>query len=268
MATVLLVVAAPAWALVATAAVRAPRTHGLGALQQADGSWFLATVGLQSLVVALTATHQGPRAAVVAAALWCCGGLLYVATLAVLGHRLLRSPPGPQDLDPTYWITRGAAAITLLAGCQLPARVRSVDLDTALLGTWVWATLLIPVLLAAGVWRHLRRRVPLVYAPALWCVVFPTGMYAAATQRLGTVTSTAPLSWPLPPPPPSGVLVLCAVAAWLAVSALLVTRYRARPPAREPIRPWADPPMAEAPPTNPAEAPRRAPRGPSRGRPT
>ncbi|MBR7671667.1 hypothetical protein [Streptomyces daliensis] len=90
------------------------------------------------------------------------------------------------------WRYEGYAAITLLAGRQLPTRVGSVDLDTVLLGAWMWATLLVPVLLAAGVWRRLRRRVPLVYAPALWCVVFPTGMYAAA--------------------------------AWLAVSALLVAR--------------------------------------------
>ena len=40
-------------------------------------------------------------------------------------------------------------------------------------------------LIAAGIWRHLVRRVPLTYTPALWSMVFPLGMYAAAGRELG-----------------------------------------------------------------------------------
>ena len=47
-------------------------------------------------------------------------------------------------------------------------------------GTW-----LIPVLIAAGFWRHLIRRVPLRYSTALWSMVFPLGMYAVAGHFLG-----------------------------------------------------------------------------------
>ncbi|KOT60595.1 MULTISPECIES: SLAC1 family transporter [Streptomyces] len=48
-----------------------------------------------------------------------------------------------------------------------------------------WATSLIPVLLAAGVWRHVRHRVPLRYEPSWWSAVFPIGMYAVAWAALG-----------------------------------------------------------------------------------
>src|SRR5690606_2436626 len=50
---------------------------------------------------------------------------------------------------------------------------------------WAFASWLIPVLLAAGVWRHLVHRIPLRYQPTLWSFVFPMGMYAAASIYLG-----------------------------------------------------------------------------------
>ena len=51
---------------------------------------------------------------------------------------------------------------------------------------WAFATWLIPVLVAAGWWRHVRRRVPLRYEATLWSIVFPLGMYAVAGIYLGT----------------------------------------------------------------------------------
>ena len=50
---------------------------------------------------------------------------------------------------------------------------------------WAFATWLIPVLVAAGVWRHFVRKVPLVYVPTLWSMIFPLGMYAVAGIYLG-----------------------------------------------------------------------------------
>ena len=50
---------------------------------------------------------------------------------------------------------------------------------------WAFATWLIPALLAAGVWRHVVKRVPFRYQPTLWSFVFPMGMYAAASIYLG-----------------------------------------------------------------------------------
>jgi tellurite resistance protein TehA-like permease len=50
---------------------------------------------------------------------------------------------------------------------------------------WAFATWLIPVLVAAGWWRHVRRAVPLRYDATLWSMVFPLGMYAVAGIYLG-----------------------------------------------------------------------------------
>jgi tellurite resistance protein TehA-like permease len=50
---------------------------------------------------------------------------------------------------------------------------------------WAFATWLIPVLVAAGWWRHVRRKVPLRYDATLWSIIFPLGMYAVAGIYLG-----------------------------------------------------------------------------------
>jgi tellurite resistance protein TehA-like permease len=50
---------------------------------------------------------------------------------------------------------------------------------------WAFATWLIPVLVAAGWWRHVRRRIPLRYEATLWSIIFPLGMYAVAGIYLG-----------------------------------------------------------------------------------
>src|SRR5262249_58347690 len=49
---------------------------------------------------------------------------------------------------------------------------------------WVTATWWIPLLLILGDWRHVIRRVPFAYHPAYWSIVFPLGMYTAATFQL------------------------------------------------------------------------------------
>lgn len=107
----------------------------------------------------------------------------------------------------------GAAAISCLAGSRLlalrPPHPLQRALGTTITALWLWATLLIPLLLAAGAWRHLRHRLPLAYEPALWCIVFPLGMYATATAHL-LPTTAHPVAW-------------TALAAWLAVSTRLLT---------------------------------------------
>ena len=50
---------------------------------------------------------------------------------------------------------------------------------------WAFGSRLIPPLIAAGVWRHVTRRVPLRYEPTLWSIVFPLGMYSVAGSFLG-----------------------------------------------------------------------------------
>ena len=49
---------------------------------------------------------------------------------------------------------------------------------------WATATFWFPLMIAIGVWRHIVRRVPLRYHPSYWALVFPLGMYGAATFRM------------------------------------------------------------------------------------
>jgi tellurite resistance protein TehA-like permease len=77
---------------------------------------------------------------------------------------------------------------------------------------WAFGTWLIPLLLAAGAWRHLLRRVPLRYEPGWWSIVFPLGMHAVASRELGRALRVPWLvSW-------GDAQAWSALAAWIAVS--------------------------------------------------
>ncbi len=84
-------------------------------------------------------------------------------------------------------------------------------------------------MIAIGVWRHLVRRLPVVYHPSYWALVFPIGMYGAATYRMIGVTDLTALDW-LPE-----LTLAAALVAWTAAFAgLLATLTRgltgSRPP--------------------------------------
>ena len=59
---------------------------------------------------------------------------------------------------------------------------------------WATATFWFPLMVAIGVWRHVVRRVPLRYDPSYWAMVFPLGMYGAATFRMRAAPPDA-LGW-------------------------------------------------------------------------
>ena len=101
-------------------------------------------------------------------------------------------PLRPEDLDPPYWVSMGALAITVVAGARIVEMDSApmVDATRGLIAGlsvvfWGFATWLIPVLAAAGWWRHVHHRVPLRYEATLWSIIFPLGMYAVASIYLG-----------------------------------------------------------------------------------
>ena len=117
---------------------------------------------------------------------------LYAATAMIVSLRLMLYKFGPEELTPPYWVAMGALAITVLAGARIVemADAPMVDVTRDLIAGlavvfWAFATWLIPVLVAAGWWRHVIRRVPLRYEATLWSVIFPLGMYAVAGIYLG-----------------------------------------------------------------------------------
>ena len=169
--------------------------HGTqSALAGANGTWFIWVVGTQSIAVSATVLPKPVPTWLVALAVtcWSVGVVLYVMVAALVLVSLLQYPVRPAEVTPAYWVFMGATAISVLAGAQillLPADPLVTAARPVIAGIcvilWAFGTWLIPFLLAAGVWRHLIRKVKLSYEPGLWSIVFPVGMYGVASRELG-----------------------------------------------------------------------------------
>jgi tellurite resistance protein TehA-like permease len=128
----------------------------------------------------------------VALATYLIGSMLYLLVIGLVFYRWTFFTMSPEQLTPPYWINMGALAITTLAGSlMLSASLGAPDLVPIrpfLAGTtylfWTFATWWIPILIAAGIWRHGVRRVALSYDPQYWALVFPLGMYTVCTLAM------------------------------------------------------------------------------------
>lgn len=165
----------------------------------ANGSWFLWAVAGQSVAIVAASLQValpgiGQVLAVVAVLAWSAGLFHYAVVGVVVLIRLVLRPVRPQDIDPPYWVAMGALAITVVAGSRLVEMSDEPIIDAtrgliAGLSVIVWciATWMLPMLIVAGWWRHVRHRVPLRYEAGMWSMVFPMGMYAVAGMDLGRV---------------------------------------------------------------------------------
>lgn len=195
-----------------------------------NGSWYLWVVGTQSIaeVAATLAAAIPARAEVLvtlAVVFWSIGVLLYLLVAALVVARLLVAGLTPQVSLPTYWISMGATAISVLAAAKILAVPGPIPVLAATrevlsgLGFVLWAfgSWWIPLLVVLGVWRHVLRGLPFAYEPAWWGLVFPLGMYAVASQTFGQVTGlgfmTAIAQY--------AIWVACAALVWVC---LLVAR--------------------------------------------
>lgn len=197
-------------------------------LSEANGTWFIWVVASQS--VATTAAGLEPHlhtgraeVAVLAVSAWSVGLVLYAACAVFVALRLLLHPVTPEDLDPPYWVAMGAVAITIVAGAKITemASTPIVEATSALVAglvvlCWAWATWLIPVLFALGLWRHAVHRMPLRYEATWWSIVFPLGMYAVAGMYLGRADSL-PIIESI-----GSVWLWVAVAAWVFAAVAMV----------------------------------------------
>jgi hypothetical protein len=107
----------------------------------------------------------------------------------------------------TVWVRRPPTAMLNRRGWDAFRRRRGRNLA---------ATFWFPVMIAIGIWRHLVRHVPLRYEPAYWALVFPIGMYGAATFRMRAALSLDTLEVV-----PEVTLVV-AIAAWSSAFAGLL----------------------------------------------
>jgi tellurite resistance protein TehA-like permease len=170
-----------------TRATKPPLTAGL------DGTWLLIVVAPQSSAILgaqIAGGFSSPEIVIFASlSLYLLGGAFYLVIITFILYRWFFAPMAPEQLTPSYWINMGAAAITTLAGARLSSAVVSVPFlaitrdyiigDTLLF--WSVASWWIPLLAGLMVWRHLIRRFRLFYQFDYWSLVFPLGMYAAAT---------------------------------------------------------------------------------------
>lgn len=233
--TVLLTIAAGAWLILGYVI---PWTAVLGrtsrpVVAHANGTWFIWVVASQSVAVAAAslepftnrAAHGLGTLAVVS---WSVGIFLYAAAGIIVALRMMLYELKPTDLNPPYWVAMGACAITVLAGARIleMSETPMVHVTRGLVaGTsvvfWAFATWLIPVLIAAGWWRHRVHRVPLNYEATLWSIMFPLGMYAVAGIYLGQANQL-PVVGAI-----GGAWLWLALAAWIATFiAMAVHLYR------------------------------------------
>lgn len=195
-----------------------------------SGAWLLATVSTQSISVlgAMVAPRSmiGLDAALfVALTAYLLGCMFYLLIITLIVYRFSFFRLPPEALTPPYWINMGAVAITTLAGARLIQSTSAwpllLELRPFLTGFtlffWTTATWWIPLLVILGVWRHLVKRHPLRYQPQYWSIVFPLGMYTAATYQLARAIDAPFL--PLIP----RYFVYIALAAWTVAFFAMVT---------------------------------------------
>jgi tellurite resistance protein TehA-like permease len=130
---------------------------------------------------------------------------------------LWRAVTERQDLDgfePDSWILMGGLAIATLAGDSIhavaPAAVAGPVLAVTVV-TWVAASLWIPPLIYFGLHRIRQGPDLLRFAGVWWALVFPLGMYAAASYAMAAAIGRGWLTTV------SLVFFWDAFAAWLIV---------------------------------------------------
>lgn len=187
-----------------------------------NGGWLIAVVATQSVSVLGTLVKPdiiggGDFSAILLLSFWLFGGMLYIWLISLIFYRYMFFRFEPSDLIPPYWINMGAVAITTLAGAEL---IRAFSGTPAIhdmlpfikgLTTMYWATATwwIPMLLVLGVWRHGICRFKLTYDPLYWGLVFPLGMYAVCTLKLGVILDIPMFSLI------ARGFIVCALIAWL-----------------------------------------------------
>jgi tellurite resistance protein TehA-like permease len=191
MLRVLGVAALLAWLVLIILTARNMSAHRWAALRDhAHGAWELASVGTSGLAIVMTqiASHSGHRGwLLVAAPVWLTAiGIYALMTWLILWRTVVER----QDHDgfaPDSWIMMGALAIATLAGDQLQQQLWGWPAAAAraiTIVTWVAATLWIPPLIYFGLHRITQRPEVLQFTGAWWSMVFPLGMYSAATDGM------------------------------------------------------------------------------------
>jgi len=165
--------------------------------QGLSGGWLLLVVATESLAVLgallLPTTTLPPALAMLGVlGLFLLGSLLYVLLITLIFYRLTFVPLGDEEIGAAYWISVGASAIVVLAGTGVATAMQHTSVLVELLPFvkgcsvlfWAVSTWWLPVVAVLRLWNHYTTRPAFAYSPSYWSMVFPLGMYTAATGKL------------------------------------------------------------------------------------
>ena len=204
------------YAVIARATIRRQKLDAETAI---DGSWLLIVVATEGVAILLTRADQALMSSetglFASFCLFLLGAVFYTVLIVLIVARWVFLPLRPEQFTAPYWINMGAAAIMTLAGSRLfvasghsPSMLpfhAAVLAATILL--WAIASWWIPLLAGLTLWRHCRG-VPLVYRIDNWAMVFPIGMYTAASWHVAHDAGLPFLA------PMSDALIWLALGAW------------------------------------------------------
>lgn len=161
---------------------------------RAHGAWELASVGTSGLAIVTTQLvhYTGHRWwLVVAVPVWLAAIVVYGLMTWLILWRAVAERMDRDGFAPDTWILMGGLAIATLAGDNIHHEAPdwlAGGVRTVTLVTWVLATLWIPPLIYFGLQRVTQRPEMLQFAGVWWAVVFPLGMYSAATYAMAVET--------------------------------------------------------------------------------
>lgn len=157
---------------------------------QAHDAWELASVATSGLaiVAALLDYYTGHRWwLVVAVPMWVAAIGIYGLMKWLILWRAVAERQDRDGFEPDTWILMGALAISTLAGDyihQLAPDWLAGSVRAVTQVTWVVATLWIPPLIYFGLHRISESPEVLKFAGVWWALVFPLGMYSAASYAM------------------------------------------------------------------------------------
>ncbi len=185
------------------------RIRWLGLRDRSHGAWELASVATSGLAILSADLHWLFGALL----FWALALVAYAAMTALILWRAFYERLNPEGFEPDGWILMGGLAIATLAGDRIH-RVWPSDTVVAItVLTWVIATLWIPVLAYFAIRRINYEPGGWKFRGVWWAMVFPLGMFSAATFAMAAETGWCGLNTI------SLVFFWVALAAWVILTA-------------------------------------------------
>lgn len=194
-----------------------------------NGSWLLVIVSTESVSAWASAiiTYTPADAfwlLFLAYACWAVGIFIYVIFIGFISARMFFNRTSSTDVDAPYWINMGAMAIATLSGSRLALHPNHQEfllflkpmIEGFTVALWAWGTWWIPFLVLTGIKKYIISREPIQYHPSLWGMVFPIGMYTAATDSLSLIPGLRPLD------DIGHVTLWFGIATWASVAILFI----------------------------------------------